>query len=40
MLARWLLERGLLVRSGYFNARTQHFDERLLEQARADSSKS
>jgi len=35
MLARWLLERGLPGAFGYFNARTQHFDERLLEQARA-----
>src|SRR6266511_1491126 len=34
-LARWLLERGLPGAFGYFNARTQYFDEVLLEEARA-----
>ena len=35
-LARWLMERGLPGAFGYFNARTQYFDEVLLEEARAD----
>jgi methyltransferase (TIGR00027 family) len=34
-LARWLLERGLPGAFGYFNARTQYFDEVLLQEARA-----
>jgi methyltransferase (TIGR00027 family) len=34
-LARWLLERGLPGAFGYFNARTQYFDDMLLEEARA-----
>jgi methyltransferase (TIGR00027 family) len=34
-LARWLLERGLPGAFGYFNARTQYFDEILLQEARA-----
>jgi methyltransferase (TIGR00027 family) len=34
-LARWLLERGLPGAFGYFNARTQYFDEVLLHEARA-----
>jgi methyltransferase (TIGR00027 family) len=34
-LARWLLEKGLPGAFGYFNARTQYFDEVLLEEARA-----
>src|SRR4051812_35508033 len=33
-LARWLLERGLPGAFGYFNARTQYFDEILLQEAR------
>jgi methyltransferase (TIGR00027 family) len=33
--ARWLLERGLPGAFGYFNARTQYFDEVLLQEARA-----
>ena len=33
-LARWLLERGLPGAFGYFNARTQYFDEVLLQEAR------
>jgi methyltransferase (TIGR00027 family) len=34
-LARWLLERGLPGAFGYFNARTQYFDEVLLQEVRA-----
>src|SRR4029079_15332186 len=34
-LARWLLERGLPGAFGYFNARTQYFDDVLLQEARA-----
>jgi methyltransferase (TIGR00027 family) len=34
-LARWLLERGLPGAFGYFNARTQYFDEVLLRETRA-----
>jgi methyltransferase (TIGR00027 family) len=34
-LARWLLERGLPGAFGYFNARTQYFDDVLLEESRA-----
>ena len=34
-LTRWLLERGLPGAFGYFNARTQDFDEVLLQEARA-----
>ena len=34
-LARWLLERGLPGAFGYFNARTQYFDEILLQEVRA-----
>jgi len=34
-LARWLLERGLPGAFGYFNARTQYFDEVLLREAGA-----
>ena len=34
-LARWLLEKGLPGAFGYFNARTQYFDEVLLEEASA-----
>jgi methyltransferase (TIGR00027 family) len=34
-LARWLLEHGLPGAFGYFNARTQYFDEVLLQEARA-----
>jgi methyltransferase (TIGR00027 family) len=33
-LARWLLERGLPGAFGYFNARTQYFDEVLLQEIR------
>src|ERR1700730_14250932 len=33
-LARWLLERGLPGAFGYFNARSQSFDEVLLQEAR------
>jgi methyltransferase (TIGR00027 family) len=33
--ARWLLERGLPGAFGYFNARTQYFDDVLLQEARA-----
>ena len=33
-LARWLLERGLPGAFGYFNARTQYFDEVLLQEVR------
>jgi methyltransferase (TIGR00027 family) len=34
-LARWLLERGLPGAFGYFNARTQYFDDVLRQEARA-----
>jgi methyltransferase (TIGR00027 family) len=34
-LARWLLEKGLPGAFGYFNARTQYFDEVLLQEVRA-----
>jgi methyltransferase (TIGR00027 family) len=34
-LARWLLERGLPGALGYFNARTQYFDEVLLQETHA-----
>jgi methyltransferase (TIGR00027 family) len=34
-LTRWLLERGLPGAFGYFNARTQYFDEVLVQEARA-----
>ena len=33
-LARWLLERGLPGAFGYFNARTQYFDQVLMQEAR------